>query len=127
VGFAINPFAVEGQIEGGVAQGVGYALWEAEVFEEGKMINPTFSDYGMPTAVDLPAIETVVVETCPGDGPFGAKAVAEPPIVPTAPAIANAVYDAVGVRIKDLPLTTEKVYRALREKTAGTSVGEVEL
>jgi CO/xanthine dehydrogenase Mo-binding subunit len=126
VGFAINPSAVEGQIEGGVAQGVGYALWEAEVFEEGKMINPTFSDYGMPTAMDLPAIETVVMETCPGDGPFGAKAVAEPPTVPTAPAIANAVYDAVGVRIKDLPLTPEKVYRALKEKAASTSVGEIE-
>ncbi|MFQ6059655.1 MAG: xanthine dehydrogenase family protein molybdopterin-binding subunit, partial [Anaerolineae bacterium] len=103
VGRAINPMAVEGQIEGGVSMGLGYGLSEELVLEEGKMLNPNFADYALPTALDMPPIDPIIVETIDPEGPFGAKGMAEPANNPTAPAIANAVYDAVGVRIKDLP------------------------
>jgi 4-hydroxybenzoyl-CoA reductase alpha subunit len=117
VGRAINPMAVEGQIEGGVSMGLGYGLYEELVVQEGKVLNPNFADYSLPTVLDMPEIETIIVETDDPAGPFGAKGMAEPACIPTAPAIANAVYDAVGVRIRDLPITPEKVLRALREKT----------
>ncbi len=116
VGRAINPMAVEGQIHGGISMGLGYALYEELVVEEGKVLNPDFADYALPTALDMPPIETMLVETDDPAGPFGAKGMAEPANIPTAPAIANAVYNAVGVRIRDLPITPEKVLKALREK-----------
>jgi xanthine dehydrogenase molybdenum-binding subunit len=116
VGRAINPMAVEGQIEGGVSMGLGYGVSEELVLEKGKMLNPNFADYALPTALDMPPIDPIIVETIDPEGPFGAKGMAEPANNPTAPAIANAVYDAVGVRIKDLPITAEKVLRALKEK-----------
>jgi len=116
VGRAINPMAVEGQIEGGVSMGLGYGVGEELVLKEGKMLNPNFADYALPTALDMPPIDPIVVETVDPEGPFGAKGMAEPANNPTAPAIANAVYDAVGVRIKDLPITAEKVFKALKEK-----------
>ena len=119
VGRAINPMAVEGQIEGGVSMGLGYALGEELVLKEGKLLNPNFADYALPTALDMPPIDPIIVETVDPEGPFGAKGMAEPANNPTAPAIANAVYDAVGVRIKDLPITAEKVLRALKEKQSG--------
>ncbi|TEU21773.1 MAG: xanthine dehydrogenase family protein molybdopterin-binding subunit [Anaerolineales bacterium] len=119
VGRALNPMAVEGQIEGGVSMGLGYGLNEALVLEEGKMLNPNFADYALPTALDMPPIDLIIVETIDPEGPFGAKGMAEPANNPTAPAIANAVYDAVGVRIKDLPITAEKVLKALKEKKSG--------
>ncbi|MGB3904775.1 MAG: molybdopterin cofactor-binding domain-containing protein [Anaerolineae bacterium] len=116
VGRAINPMAVEGQIHGGISMGLGYALYEEVLLEEGKVLNPNFADYALPTALEMPPIETILIETDDPAGPFGAKGIAEPANIPTAPAIANAVYDAVGVRIRDLPITPEKVLRALREK-----------
>jgi len=116
VGRAINPMAVEGQIEGGVSMGLGYGLNEELVLEKGKVLNPNFADYALPTALDMPPVEPIIVETIDPEGPFGAKGMAEPANNPTAPAIANAVYDAVGVRIKDLPITAEKVLMALKEK-----------
>jgi 4-hydroxybenzoyl-CoA reductase alpha subunit len=116
VGRAINPMAVEGQIHGGVSMGLGYGLYEELVVEEGRVLNPNFADYALPTALDMPEIDTIIVETDDPAGPFGAKGMAEPACIPTAPAIANAVYDAVGVRIRDLPITPEKVLRALQEK-----------
>jgi len=119
VGRALNPMAVEGQIEGGVSMGLGYGLGEELVLEEGKMLNPNFADYALPTALDMPPIDPIIVETVDPEGPFGAKGMAEPANNPTAPAIANAVYDAVGVRIKDLPITAEKVLKALKEKESG--------
>jgi 4-hydroxybenzoyl-CoA reductase alpha subunit len=119
VGRAINPMAVEGQIEGGVSMGLGYGLSEELVLEKGKMLNPNFADYALPTALDMPPIEPIIVETVDPEGPFGAKGMAEPANNPTAPAIANAVYEAVGVRIKDLPITAEKVLKALKEKEQG--------
>ena len=116
VGRAINPMAVEGQIHGGISMGLGYALYEEVLLKEGKVLNPNFADYALPTALEMPPIETILIETDDPAGPFGAKGIAEPANIPTAPAIANAVYDAVGVRIRDLPITPEKVLRALREK-----------
>jgi CO/xanthine dehydrogenase Mo-binding subunit len=116
VGRAINPMAVEGQIHGGISMGLGYGLYEELVVEEGRVLNPNFADYSLPTVLDMPEIDPIIVETDDPAGPFGAKGMAEPACIPTAPAIANAVYDAVGVRIRDLPITPEKVLRALKEK-----------
>jgi len=118
VGRAINPMAVEGQIHGGISMGLGYGLYEELLVKEGQVLNPNFADYALPTALDMPEIDTIIIETDDPAGPFGAKGMAEPACIPTAPAIANAVYDAVGVRIKDLPITPEKVLKALKEKKA---------
>jgi xanthine dehydrogenase molybdenum-binding subunit len=116
VGKAINPMMLEGQIYGGGCMGLGYALGEKMIYEKGELKNGNFLDYKMFTAKDVPPVEAVIVETDEKDGPFGAKGIGEPGAVPTAPAIANAIYDAVGVRIKDLPITPEKVLKALKEK-----------
>jgi len=116
VGRAINPMLLEGQVYGGATQGIGYALTERLILKDGKVMNPNFLDYKMLTAKDVPNFDTIVVETNDPFGPFGAKGIGEPGLVPTAPAIANAIYDAVGVRIKDLPITPEKVLAALKEK-----------
>ena len=100
---------------GALAQGVGYALYEEVQSQEGKIMNPNFRDYKIPTIheMDFP-IELDFIETDDRFGPFGAKGVGEPGLVPTAPAIANAIYNAVGVRIRDLPLTPEKILEALK-------------
>ena len=119
VGKAINPMMLEGQIYGGGCMGLGYALGEKMIYEKGELKNGNFLDYKMFTAKDVPHVEAVIVETDEKDGPFGAKGIGEPGAVPTAPAIANAIYDAVGVRIKDLPITPEKVLKALKEKEKG--------
>lgn len=116
VGKAINPLLLEGQVYGGVMMGVGYALTEQVISEKGQSMNPNFRDYKILTAKDVVPIEAPVLETYDEDGPFGAKGIGEPGCVPTAPAIANAIYDAVGVRIKDLPITPESVLAAIREK-----------
>jgi CO/xanthine dehydrogenase Mo-binding subunit len=120
-GRVINPMLVEGQIEGGVATGIGYALFEEIVFRDGAQSNPSFADYVLPTTMDVPPIEVVLVEKYDPTGPFGAKGVGEPTLVPTAAAILNAIQDAVGVRIYSLPATPEKVLRALQEKQAQES------
>jgi CO/xanthine dehydrogenase Mo-binding subunit len=117
VGFAINPRLVEGQIEGGVVYGLGYALTEEVLTQRGRVLNPSFMDYLLPTATSVPRIQYATISVPSGYGPFGVKGIGEPPTVPVAPAIANAVYDAVGVRIKDLPITPEKILKALRGKT----------
>jgi xanthine dehydrogenase molybdenum-binding subunit len=116
VGKAINPLLLEGQVYGGVMMGIGYALTEQIIHEKGKNMNPNFRDYKILTAKDIVPLEAPVLETFDKDGPYGAKGIGEPGCVPTAPAIANAVYDAVGVRIKDLPITPEKVLAAIKEK-----------
>ena len=116
VGFALNPDSVEGQLQGGMVQGLGAALMEDVRLNNGNVENPSFKDYKIPTAVDFPSIETSIVEQNSEEGPYGAKGVGETPINPPAAAIANAVYDAVGVRITDLPITPEKILEALREK-----------
>jgi len=116
IGRAINPASVTCQIEGGVAQGIGYALSEEITCQNGVVINPSGLPYLQPTAQDVPPIDAILIEDVPGLGPYGAKGIAEIPVVPTAPAIANAIYDAVGVRIKSLPITPQKIVEALREK-----------
>ncbi|EKD88991.1 MAG: Aldehyde oxidoreductase (Molybdenum iron sulfurprotein) [uncultured bacterium] len=112
-GKVINRLGAEGQIEGGVVMGIGYALFEEmNLKSNGQWIN-NFTEYLLPTSLDVPAnLEIQMLEYPEFDGPYGAKGLAEICTVPTAPAIANAVYNAVGVRVKDLPITPEKLYQA---------------
>lgn len=114
VGKAINPQSVEGQIEGGCAMGVGYALVEEVIVKDGEIINPEMSTYLIPTSMDVPEVYTIIIEEPEVSGPYGAKGVGEPALVPTAAAIANAVTDALGVRIYDLPLTPERVVASIK-------------
>ncbi len=117
VGRILNRQTLEGQIYGALAQGVGLALYEQVQSCEGRVLNPSFTDYKIPTIQEMAfPIELDFIETHDQLGPFGAKGVGEPGLVPTAPAIANAIYDAVGVRIRHLPITPEKVLAALDEK-----------
>jgi len=116
VGRAINRLSVEGQIEGGAIYGMGYALTEEVVLEKGVTKTPSFSEYLLPTSMDVPELKTILIESGDGVGPFGAKGVGEPSVCSVAPAIANAVCDAIGIRIYDLPLTPEKIVRALQSK-----------
>jgi CO/xanthine dehydrogenase Mo-binding subunit len=115
-GKAINPMLLEGQLEGGVAMGLGYGLLEEMVLEDGQVKNPQFTDYILPTALDVPGIDLAIVEDPAPKGPFGAKGVSEAALLPTAPAIINAIYDAVEVRIRDLPATPVKILTALKAK-----------
>lgn len=116
VGFAINPLSVEGQIQGGASHGIGYALSEEYLYEEGRLLNPDFMDFRLPTSLDHPEYDIVMIEDRLDGGPYGAKGVGEPPTIPTAPAIANAIFDAVGARVKQLPLTPERVWRELQAR-----------
>jgi len=111
VGRAINPLAVEGQMQGGSVQSLGMALTEGLLFDpaSGRLTNPSLLDYRKLTAADLPNIETIIVEVPSPAGPFGARGVGEPPIIPAPAAIANAVQDATGVRITELPISPERV------------------
>ena len=113
VGRAINPQSVEGQIQGGAVMGLGYGLMEEIVVDRGVNLSTTFASYLIPTSLDVPDVEPLVLESHEGKGPFGARGIGEPPIGPPAAAIANAVEDAVGVRITELPITPERVARAL--------------
>jgi CO/xanthine dehydrogenase Mo-binding subunit len=115
VGRAINPALVEGQEEGAAVQGLGHTFWEAMIYEDGQLLNGSLVEYRVPTFEDLPeSFETVLLEHGNGPGPYGAKGMGEGGIGPVAPAIAAAVAQAVGVRITDLPLTPERVWRAMR-------------
>jgi xanthine dehydrogenase molybdenum-binding subunit len=117
IGRAINPRGVEGQVEGGIAQGLGFALTETLFADDGHTALSNFHDYKIPAALDMPeTIETVLVEKPDPEGPYGAKGVAEPATIPVAAAIVNAIADAVGVRIRDLPATPEKIVEALAER-----------
>jgi CO/xanthine dehydrogenase Mo-binding subunit len=113
-GKALNPMAVEGQNTGAMTQGIGGGLFEALQFEGGRLVNADFADYTLPTAESIPRLGTAIVESMDPNGPYGAKGSSETAIAPTAAAIANAVFDAVGVRINSLPITPEKVLDALR-------------
>jgi CO/xanthine dehydrogenase Mo-binding subunit len=118
VGRAVNPAAVEGQIEGGAVQGLGYALMEDVIVENGYIKTPSLSEYLIPTAVDVPKTQVIILESGTGLGPFGAKGIGEPALTPAAPAVANAVANAIGARIFSLPLTPEKVLEALARARA---------
>jgi CO/xanthine dehydrogenase Mo-binding subunit len=118
-GFALNRTAVEGQMEGSMCHGLSETLFEEMVFDDkGRLINRTLGDYKIATALDVPELEAVIVETHEPAGPFGAKEVGEGCIIPVLPAIINAVNDACGVVIMDLPVTSEKILRALKAKEA---------
>lgn len=120
VGRAINPAEVEGQIHGGVVQGIGWALCEGMVYDQqGQLLNATLMDYALPHSQDAPTITPLLVEVPSPLGPFGAKGVGEPPVVPVAAAIANAIKDATGVRLTQLPMTPERVFTALRDRGQG--------
>lgn len=116
-GTPINPMLVEGQVEGGIAMGIGFALQEEMLFDDaGRQINPNLTNYIIPTALDMPEIAIDIVPSYDPTGPFGAKGVGEPTLVPTAAAILNAIHDAVGVRITSLPATSEKILTAIKAK-----------
>jgi xanthine dehydrogenase molybdenum-binding subunit len=116
IGKAINPAAAEGQVEGGLHQGIGYALTEDMVIDKrtGRTLNPNFVDYKLLTSLDMPQMEVEFVESGPGDGPYGAKGVAEDSLCPTAPAITNAIFDATGVRVTQLPVNPEHLLAELQ-------------
>ena len=116
-GFAINRTNVEGQMQGSLSMGLCEALFEEVKFDpNGKVANATLGEYRIPTALDMPNVKTIIVESDEPNGPFGAKEVGEGAIMPTIPAILNAVYDAVGVRINELPITSERIFMALKDK-----------
>ncbi len=115
-GLIMNPVGHQGQIDGGVVQGIGYGLIEYLPVQDGRVEVANFGEYKIPTIKDIPALKTVIVASTEGVGPYMVKGIGENPISPAAPAIANAIEDAVGVRIKDLPITAEKVYAAMRQK-----------
>ena len=114
VGTVLNPIGFYGQVNGGAMQGIGYGLIEELAIEDGRVITPSFADYKIPCAADIPVLQTVLLEPTIGMGPYGVKGIGEHSNAETAPAIANAVENAVGVRIRDLPVTAEKVLRAWR-------------
>jgi CO/xanthine dehydrogenase Mo-binding subunit len=115
VGFAINPTYIEGQIEGGVAQGIGQSLSEEIAYKDGKVLNANLTDYKMPTALDVPDIETIIVESPSTTGPYGAKGVGEPPCIEPPACIANGIANAAGCRLQSLPMTAESIVRALNQ------------
>ena len=120
-GQAVNPVEVQGQMQGGAAQGAGWALWEGYHFQDGLLSNPTFLDYRMPTCLDLPMIDTVFVGAPAQEGDLGIRGVGEVGIIPPMPAIANAIYGATGVRMYEAPMTPQRVLAALQEHERAVS------
>jgi CO/xanthine dehydrogenase Mo-binding subunit len=120
VGKAVHPINVEGQIEGGIQMGLGFALTEEVVRERGKTLNPSFLDYKLFTALDMPKIRPIIVEVPEPLGPFGARGIGEATTIPTAAAIANAVFNAIGVSVKELPMTPERILEGLKKKEVET-------
>jgi 4-hydroxybenzoyl-CoA reductase subunit alpha len=123
-GKALNPLTVEGQIEGSVYMGFGQALQEDMIWKDGRLMNPSLLEYRIPSTKENPEIESIVVESVDPEGPFGAKEAGEGSLAATIPAIANAIYDAIGVRINSIPITPEKILSALREKQKATAEKE---
>ncbi len=116
VGKTINPLSLVGQIEGGTVQGLGYGLMEELVHKNGVVVNPNLADYYIPTSMDIPEIRTIIVEYPGHLGPYGAKAIGEPPVVLPAAAIVNAIDNAIGVRLTQIPATPDRVLMALKSK-----------
>src|SRR2546421_5590255 len=119
VGRALNPLLVEGQVEGSVYMGIGEALMEEQVFRKNLHKQPSMLEYKSPTTLETPEIHTILVETDDPEGPFGAKEAGQGPLLPVIPAIANAVHDAIGVRIDEVPITPDKILTGLRRKREG--------
>ncbi|HKM56553.1 MAG TPA: molybdopterin cofactor-binding domain-containing protein, partial [Isosphaeraceae bacterium] len=121
VGKAIHPSYVEGQMQGGAVQGIGWALNEEYIYnEQGAMTNASFLDYRMPTSLDLPMIDTVLVEVPNPGHPYGVRGVGEVPIVPPPAAIANAIYHAIGVRMQELPMSPARIVARLTARSNGS-------
>jgi len=117
IGKAINPQSVEGQIEGSLAMGIGYTFMENLRFDKkGRPANGNFANYRLPRSIGTPPMKSILIETNDPEGPFGAKGMGEASLLPTSAAIANAIYDAVGIRLKELPFTPDKIIKALKEK-----------
>ncbi len=119
IGRALNPLLTEGQVEGGVYMGLGEALYEEHAFRGSLHRGPSLLDYKIPTALDMPPVETFLIESDDPEGPFGAKEVGQGPLLPVIPAVANAIHDALGVRIDEVPITPPKIVAALREVSRG--------
>jgi 4-hydroxybenzoyl-CoA reductase subunit alpha len=119
IGRALNPLLVEGQVEGSVYMGIGEAMMEAQVFRKNVHKAPSMLEYKSPTTLETPEIHTMLVETDDPEGPFGAKEAGQGPLLPVMPAIANAIYQAVGVRVDEIPITPEKVLKGLELKRQG--------
>jgi CO/xanthine dehydrogenase Mo-binding subunit len=119
IGRALNPLLVEGQVEGSVYMGIGEALMEEQVFRKNLHKNPSMLEYKSPTTLETPEIHTILVETDDPEGPFGAKEAGQGPLLPVIPAIANALHHALGIRIDEVPITADKILKALDLKRAG--------
>jgi len=119
VGQSINPLLVAGQVEGGAYMGYGEAVMEQQIFRKGRHKIPSLLDYKLPTTLDTPEIETMLIEIPDQEGPFGGKEAGQGPLNPVIPAIANAVYDAIGIRIDETPITPDKVLKALKAEGQG--------
>jgi CO/xanthine dehydrogenase Mo-binding subunit len=123
-GAVINPAQLHGQVEGGIAQGLGWALCERMIFDaQGRVVNPTFRHYRIPAFADVPRTDIYFAPTSDAFGPFGAKSMSEAPINPVAPALANALADATGIRFHSLPLAPDRIYQAIATKHAPTAEG----
>ena len=120
LGKVINPLLSEGQVEGGVHMGIGYAFWEGIQIDPdtGQYLNLNLMDYKTTSPVDMPPVDVILVESHEPTGPYGAKGLGEPAMVPTAPAIANAIYDAIGIRFRQLPITRQSVLEAIQAQKA---------
>lgn len=115
VGRVLHRDALEGQIQGGIVQGMGWGVTEELLLDKGRLTNPNFTDYIIPTSADAPEIEIAIFEDSPGSGPYGAKGVGEPSLIPTAAAVRNAVCHALGVEIDRLPVTPPTIVEAMGE------------
>ncbi len=125
-GRALNPVAVEGQVVGSVWMGLGQALQEEMIWKDGLLMNPGLLEYRSPSSVESPKIETFIVESIDPEGPFGAKEAGEGSLAATIPAIANAIYDAVGIRLREAPFTPERVLAALRAQKSQKKINMTE-
>ena len=122
MGLCVNPDQVEGQIQGGTTQGIGWALSEGYAFDDtGAVQNARLLDYRLPSSLDVPYISTTVIEMPSSDHPYGIRAVGQVPIVPPAAALANAIYRATGVRVRELPMTPERLYWAMKDDRRGST------
>jgi CO/xanthine dehydrogenase Mo-binding subunit len=119
IGKAINPYLVQGQVEGSVYMALGEVLMEEQVFRKGVHKIPSLLEYKSPTGMEMPEVETILIESLDPEGPYGAKEAGQGPLLPVIPAVANAVYDAIGVRIDEIPITPEKVLKALDLQARG--------
>jgi CO/xanthine dehydrogenase Mo-binding subunit len=119
VGRAINPLLVRGQIEGSVHMALGEVLMEEQAFRGALHNGPSLLDYKIPTVLEMPDVESILVESIDAEGPFGAKEVGQGPLLPVIPAVVNAVYDALGIRVDEIPIRPDKVLAALADREKG--------